>query len=143
MLALLARWWSGLRGRRSGGHLELGRRGEDAAARLLQAKGYRLLGRNVRTRAGEADLVCLDPDGRTIVIVEVKTRQAAPARSAPRPEASVHRRKQRRLRSVARLLSRANGWTDRPVRIDVVAVDWPRDGGKPTVRHLARAVRDW
>ena len=120
----------------------LGRAGERAAARLLRRAGYRLLGRNVRVRIGEADLVCLAPDRRTIVVVEVKTRRAAP--DAPGaiwlpPEANVHRRKRAKLIAVVRYLARANGWTARPLRIDVVGVEWPQRG-RPVLRHHVGAV---
>lgn len=122
----------------------LGRAGENAAARLLRRSGYKILGRNVRLRAGEADLVCLAPDRATIVVVEVKTRlvgAAAPgAFRPPPPEANVHAHKRRTLAAVARSLARLNGWQNRPMRIDVVAVEWPPDG-PPTLRHHVGAVR--
>lgn len=54
-------------------HLVLGRRGEEAAVRLLLAKGYTILARNWRIRSGELDIVARD--GRTLVFVEVKTRR--------------------------------------------------------------------
>ena len=44
-------------------HLVLGRRGEEAAVRLLLAKGYTILARNWRVRSGELDIVARD--GRT------------------------------------------------------------------------------
>ncbi|MDE2135558.1 MAG: YraN family protein [Alphaproteobacteria bacterium] len=50
-----------------------GRRGETLAALLLRCKGYRILGRRVRTRAGEIDLVARSPSG-VVCFVEVKTR---------------------------------------------------------------------
>lgn len=119
---------------------DLGGAGERAAAGLLKRAGYRVLGRNVRLRVGEADLVCLAPDGRTIVVVEVKTRRPGAGASGIPPEASVHHRKRRKLLAVTRSLVRAKGWRDRPVRIDVVAVDWPAEG-EPVLRHYVGAVR--
>jgi len=50
-----------------------GRHGEALAALLLRCKGYRILGRRVRTRAGEIDLVAKSPSG-VVCFVEVKTR---------------------------------------------------------------------
>ena len=50
-----------------------GRRSEALAALLLRCKGYRILGRRVRTRAGEIDLVAKSPAG-VICFVEVKAR---------------------------------------------------------------------
>ena len=52
-----------------------GRHGETLAALLLRCKGYRILGRRVRTRAGEIDLVAKSPSG-VVCFVEVKTRPA-------------------------------------------------------------------
>lgn len=122
----------------------LGRAGEKASARFLKRAGYRVLDRNVRLAVGEADLVCLAPDRRTIVVVEVKTRRRGTGKSilgekVP-PEASVHQAKRRKLISVTRALVNANGWRDRPVRIDVVAVEWPSDGSRPVIRHHEGAV---
>jgi len=122
----------------------LGRAGERAAARLLRRAGYRVLGRNIRLTVGEADLVCLAPDRRTIVVVEVKARRRGTGRSllgeTVPPEASVHSQKRRTLSAVARALARANGWQDRPVRIDVVAVEWPQNNARPRLRHHVNAV---
>jgi putative endonuclease len=141
MVGAIRRLWSAMTGAAGpAAHLALGRAGEHEAAALLNGKGYTIIGRNVVCPAGEADLVCVAPDGRGIVIVEVKTRR--PGARRVRPEASVHARKQRKLRAVARYLAKANGWSGRPVRIDVVAVDWPSSPGAiPVARHHPGAVR--
>jgi putative endonuclease len=52
----------------------LGRAGEELAAAHLQRLGFCALGRNVRTRAGEIDLIAFN--GVTLVFVEVKTHRA-------------------------------------------------------------------
>ena len=52
---------------------QLGRIGEDTAKAFLECKGYRILHRNFRCRAGEIDLVALK--GRILHFIEVKTRQ--------------------------------------------------------------------
>ncbi|MDX2132454.1 MAG: YraN family protein [Planctomycetota bacterium] len=108
----------------------VGNRGEAAAADLLRARGYRIIARNAVTPRGEADLVAWAPDGRTLVVVEVKTRvRGANARSdATPPEANVTRAKRRRLHAIATHLARSNGWTDRPRRVDVVGVEIDPDG---------------
>lgn len=49
-----------------------GRDAEDAAARWLEARGWTILARRVRTRAGEVDLVAGRPG--LIAFVEVKAR---------------------------------------------------------------------
>jgi hypothetical protein len=50
----------------------LGHAGEDAACAELRRRGYTIVARRYRTRAGEIDIVARD--GRTLVFVEVKAR---------------------------------------------------------------------
>lgn len=119
----------------------LGPLAEKAAARYLRSKRFRILGGNLRVRCGEADLLAIDPDRVTIVLVEVKARRvpADPSVALPPPEAAVHAHKQDKLRDVLRELRAANGWMSRPARIDVVAIDWS-DSGAPAIRHWPGAV---
>jgi putative endonuclease len=77
-------------------HGKLGRRGEDAAIALLQARGYIVLARNVRLPGGEIDVI--GKDGDVIVFVEVKTRATGTYGSAL---AAVDARKRRTLRALA------------------------------------------
>lgn len=49
-----------------------GRQAEDLAAEFLEARGLRVLARNVRCRGGEIDLICTDRG--SIVFVEVRLR---------------------------------------------------------------------
>jgi putative endonuclease len=112
----------------------LGRKGERAAAKHLRRVGYRILHRNLRIGRDEADLVALDPDGRTIVIVEVKTL----AGDATAPEMKIDRGKQYRMTRLAARLQQRRGYRDRPMRFDAVAVHWPAEG-RPAVRHYVGA----
>jgi putative endonuclease len=73
-----------------------GRAGEDAAAALLEAHGYRIVGRNVRLPGGEVDIIARDGD--TVVFVEVKARASAAYGSAVR---AVDARKRATLRALA------------------------------------------
>ena len=103
--------------------------------------GYRFLGRNVRVAVGEADLVFESPDARTIVLVEVKARAVTPGDTTRTPERAITRRKAKKLVAVARSMLRQNGWHDRPVRIDVVAVEFDAGGKQPVaVRHHPSAI---
>lgn len=52
-----------------------GRRAERLASLWLQLKGWKILGRRVRTPVGEVDLVARR--GRTVAFVEVKARSSA------------------------------------------------------------------
>ncbi len=112
----------------------LGRRGERFAERYLKRRGYRILRRGWRAGRDEADLVAVDPDGRTLVIVEVKTRRS----DAPPPEASIGRTKQYRLSRLADRLLKEPAMRGRPLRFDAVAIVWPADG-EPEVRHYVDA----
>ena len=125
----------------------LGARGERAAAKMLRRAGYRIAGRNVKVAAGEADIVCIAPDKRTVVVVEVKTRvlDEDGGRAGPPPEANIHEHKRRKLVAVTRCLAQRRSWAGRPVRIDVVAVDWPRSApgnrrARPVLRHYIGVV---
>lgn len=53
-----------------------GHRGEDWAAFWLRLKGYRILARRLKTRAGEIDLVAAAPFG-PVCFIEVKARSLA------------------------------------------------------------------
>ena len=112
----------------------LGSRGERLAARWLRKRGYRILERNYKLGDDEADLIAEDPDGRTVVLVEVKTRTA----SVPAPETGIDRSKQYRMARLASRLIRQKDMADRPVRFDAIAIVWP-EGGKPEVRHYEGA----
>ena len=74
----------------------VGRAGEDAAVALLEAEGYRIVGRNVRVPGGEIDVIARDGD--TVVFVEVKARSGSSFGSALR---AVDARKRATLRALA------------------------------------------
>lgn len=123
------------------GTRDLGRRGERVAARFLKRLGFRVLERNVELTRGELDLLCLAPDGETVVVVEVKARLVGPGGSPAdfRPESAITHQKRAKLRSLTQSLRRSRGWLERPIRIDVIAVEF-RAGSKPEVRHYPAAV---
>ena len=122
-------WW-----RLFGSPESLGDRGERLAARWLRRRGYRILHRNLTIGRDEADLVAVDPRGRTIVIVEVKTRSSV----TPPPEAGLTRRKQLHLERLAARLRTRREYRGLPVRIDAIAIVWP-EGGEPELRHYQDA----
>lgn len=127
IVASIQDWWQ----RRS----RTGPRGERIAAKHLKATGYRILARNLRNRFGEVDLLAQAPDGRTIVIVEVKSRMlTASSDATTRPEVHVNATKQRKLVALAAQIVRTHRLADRPVRFDVIGVDIPQHG-KPIIRH--------
>ena len=112
----------------------LGQAGEELAARLLGSKGYRLVGRNVRLKGGEIDIVAWD--GHVLVFVEVRTRRGALYGSALE---SVDARKRERLMRLARAYLLANRISDVNCRFDVVSVTFRPGASSPEVNHVQDA----
>jgi len=109
---------------------ELGALGERHAARLLRARGLRILEGNYRTRHGEIDIIAREGD--TLVFVEVRTRSAADAFT---PLASVDAEKQQRVLRTARHYLRARRLPECYLRFDVVEVIASTTGEVREVRH--------
>lgn len=132
----LARRWLRAEWRRAGRWLwpPLSVRGERAAARLLSRTGYKIVGRNVRTRFSELDLVAVD--GRTVVFVEVKTLASA---ARFHPAEMVDAEKQRRLTRAALAYLKRYGLLEYSARFDVVAVTWPAGQRNPQLEHFRSA----
>lgn len=103
--------------------LFLGREGEAHALRLLRAKGYRILGRNVRSKFGEIDVVA--QQGKALCFVEIKARTGL---EFGFPEEAVDGRKQWRLRRLALWYLQSRRVKNVPVRFDVVSVLLHSDG---------------
>lgn len=108
-----------------------GRRGEFWAALILRLKGYRILGRRVRTHAGEIDLVARAPSG-IVCFVEVKVRAGMRAAA----ESVIPRQQARIARAAALYLAARPGLAAKGVRYDVMTVS---PGALP--RHLRDAWR--
>jgi len=112
---------------------DLGRRGEDEAARYLGAQGYRIVGRRERVLRGDIDIVALD--GRTVVFVEVRSKSDT---RHGHPAETVGAVKRRRLADLAAAYIRRHRLEDCAVRIDVVAVTF-NAGATPVVEHYQNA----
>lgn len=98
----------------------IGRWGEEAAARFLQARGYLVLGRNLRTRRGEIDLLARQGDEGELVFVEVKTRTNL---NMGLPEEGVDARKLEHMSLAAELyLEQHPELAGAAYRFDVIAI---------------------
>ena len=88
---------------------ELGRRGEEIAARHLERLGWRIVERNYRSREGELDLIAAR--GGTLAFCEVKTLVARGAgRAGPvDPIEAVGALKQLQVRRMARVVAGGAG----------------------------------
>jgi len=119
----------------------LGARGEELAARHLEARGFEIVERNFRTRYGELDIVARD--ARALVFCEVKTRVVRLAtRDVLGPFASIGVRKQRQVRAMAREwlgAGRAGGPRPPELRFDAVGVSFDAQGRLLALEHLEGA----
>jgi len=95
----------------------LGKLGEDYAVKLLQAAGYKIIGRNFHSRFGEIDIIAQDND--TLVFVEVKARWED---KFGRPQEAVNTRKINSIMKTGEYFKLLNPQTPDLIRIDVVAL---------------------
>jgi len=117
-------------------HIGAGRRGEAAALEYLLAPALLDRDRNYRFGRGELDLVMTAPTGE-IVFVEVKTSRSGHAGD---PLEWVHARKQRQIQRIAQGYSLVRDLGDRPMRFDVVGVEWdPKTPDDVKIRHVPNA----
>ncbi len=111
---------------------EQGRTGEDLAARFLQEKGLKIIGRNYRFERGEIDIIA--EEGDELVFVEVKARRTD---TYGTPEEAVTEKKQKQIYDVADGYLYEHDIHDRPCRFDVVAIEFRN--GRAEIRHLRNA----
>jgi putative endonuclease len=118
--------------------LRLGRRAEELVAVRLERDGWSLIGRNVRLPSGELDIVALD--GSTLVFVEVKAGRTGASLGPELPAHAVGRRKQLKLRRLARewIAERRGPSGVASYRFDVVGVRFGPDG-LADVDHIRQA----
>jgi Holliday junction resolvase-like predicted endonuclease len=105
----------------------LGARGERFAAKMLAARGLRILARNTRIQGVEIDLIAYDPSTDELVVVEVKT--ASDGRNGLR---QLSPRQRRRLARATRVLA-CHG----PVRAEAIAIHADQS---PRYRFLAKRI---
>ncbi|MDR1939898.1 MAG: YraN family protein [Clostridiales bacterium] len=96
---------------------EEGVRGETAAERYLKDKGYEILDTNFVCYVGEIDIVARD--GKTLVFVEVKSRQSL---DYGRPIEAVTPSKVKKIRRTAEFYTLKNRRMDDDLRFDVVEI---------------------
>ena len=129
----IGQWFRGLRSQKP-----LGARGEAAAATFLKRRGYKIVARGDRLKAGEIDLVAVDR--QTVVFVEVKTRESA---ETGHPAEAVNAAKQTRLTRAAVAYLKRHGLLECPARFDVVAITWPAGKRRPAFALRAQGRLDF
>ncbi|MGE3275687.1 MAG: YraN family protein [Vicinamibacterales bacterium] len=113
----------------------LGVAGEEIACHALEARGYAIVERRYRTRAGEIDIVARHEG--YLVFVEVKARQGSEYGDGAD---AVTPSKQRRLVAMATDYLARHQLGNVPCRFDVVAVGLP-EGRAPEVTVYPDAFR--
>ena len=111
--------------------------GEDAAARYLKRRLFRILERNYVANGHEVDIIATNR--RYLCFVEVKTRTVSEgAASYQRPAAAVTTEKMRSLISVARSYLYANP-TKKMVRFDVAEIYLAKDKSVTDINYIEGA----
>ena len=117
----------------------LGKTGEELAAKFLRKQGLKILARNYRCPSGEADIIALDPKcpsgGEAVAFVEVKTRATDRYTS---PESAVNAAKQKTLRAIARYYCSSRDTTGLTIRFDIVAIVLAPPA-EPKIKHIVAA----
>lgn len=112
-------------------HYDLGKKGEEIAARHLNGKGYKIIQRNWRYAKDEIDIIAETED--FIVFVEVKTRST---RFFGEPEESVTDQKEKFvIRAADEYINQKE--IDKEARFDIISIII--DGNKQSIRHIEDA----
>ncbi|HID96241.1 MAG TPA: YraN family protein [Candidatus Latescibacteria bacterium] len=116
----------------AGNRKAVGSKGEGLAAEFLKRKGFRILERNYRTRAGEIDIIARKGD--TLVFVEVKTDRSG--QFGP-PETWVTPAKQRQIAKMATWYINSKRIMGVDLRFDVIGISF-KEGGRE-INHIEDA----
>lgn len=114
-------------------HIQLGERGEKAAAHYLSDKGYRVVATKYRTKTGEIDIIAVQ--NKVLVFVEVKTRRTT---YYGYPSEAVNYRKQRKLIRTAQCYLKQSGQLDHQCRFDIIEI-LITDQDKLSFNHIINA----
>ena len=111
-------------------HNELGKWGEELAAKYLEGQGYEILERD--WKSGHRDLDIIAQHNGQVVFVEVKTRRN---RVFAEPEDAVDYRKLQNLRQAINYYVKSRR-INRDFRLDVITVVGTPEGGSPEITHI-------
>ncbi|MCP4296951.1 MAG: YraN family protein [Proteobacteria bacterium] len=111
--------------------VELGIRGEEAAARFLSESGYKIIKRNVQI--GHSDIDILAEEGESLVFVEVRTKSKV---DRGMPEDSLNNKKLRQMRKTAELYIAWNHY-EGVARLDAVCIVIE---GESKIMHLEHYI---
>jgi putative endonuclease len=115
-------------------HNELGKWGEELAAKYLEQKGYVIRDRDWRQGKLDLDIVAVADDGETVVFVEVKARKT---NAFGQPEQAVDAKKIKRLARAADSYVKSLG-VSAPLRFDIVSIIGDQKEAQ-TIEHIVDA----
>ena len=113
-------------------HNELGKWGEDEAVAFLQEQGYIIVDRDWKIGKRDLDVLAYSPDGKMLVVVEVKTRST---HDYQQPEEAVDSRKMRNLAIAANAYVKENK-IDKLLRFDIISIV----GSNHQLQHIEHLV---
>jgi putative endonuclease len=119
-------------------HLELGRRGEEAAYFYLRRRGFTIVARDWRSGKAQGDLDLVGWEKNTLCFIEVKTRSSREFATA---EAAVDDDKMRALRRLARQYLLAMPTPPEQTRFDILSIYY--EDNRPGAIELLRNAFSW
>ena len=117
-------------GQMSNRRQNIGRWGEEVAAKYLAAHGYTILSRNMRTPHGEIDIIACRE--QVLVFVEVKSRTTS---NFGHPEIAVTARKQAHMLASAEQFIQESPEEYFTWQFDVIAIEG-KPGSEPKITHF-------
>jgi putative endonuclease len=115
--------------------LTLGKKGEEYAAKILEASGYKILEKNHKTPLGEIDIIAYDK--KTLVFIEVKMRRSL---NKGHPLEAVTEKKQKQIIKNSMFFLNEMNWHDKDIRFDVISIITPGiSKGKTEVEIIKNA----
>ena len=123
--------------------VDIGRLGEDQAARFLKKNKFKIIERNLHVSHNEIDIIAVSKKQRIIAFVEVKARTVDKDLYSPfgTPASAVTKEKQRRTIEAARGYLRSNEkYFDFQPRFDVLEIYLDREDMKLLkINHIENA----
>lgn len=124
--------------RSASGNRAVGNLGEGHAARFLRARGYEIIGRNVKTYLGEIDIVARKQ--KILIFAEVKTRREG---NFGPPHNLITRKKKRKLVQCAFVYCDMQGIDGALWQIDVISVELYRASGSvKKIEHFENVIEE-
>lgn len=113
----------------------IGKIGEEKAAKFLQGKGYKIIDRNFKKRYEEIDIIAIDSSEKNCVLVfiEVKTRTSSDFGS---PLEAITRWKLKSLTKAAKYYKLTHRNLPDGMRIDAVSVKLGYNGEAEEIEHI-------